>query len=321
MPLRIERTVKPTLTPFGLHHGDTFQFRLRSGRLWEMTLLATRARILARDFNRRHHYHDPGHESGDISAYAFTADVRINGRPYQLRRVVGTQESFYEPAPIDGVCLWFDAVACLFRDAGGFMVEKDWKGEWLCKPAHAARFAVQEEGLPICPEPILPWYPNASAHLDISQCYDGEDCWMGPYNGASAHCGLDINMPKGTILTAPFHLDAHELFHSTAAGFNNNRWRGIRRWADGSLWTIQTHHLIDMLVPERTSLKAGTPYATTAGTAIGLHPHTHFMFQITEQGGQYRLDPWILFWAMGHSPLSPPFHERSPLCIAPDKKK
>ncbi len=301
MSLVIERSVKPTLTPFGLHIGDTFRLQLRSGRLWEMTLLATRARILARDFNRLHSYHDPSHDSGDISAYGFTALVRINGREYELRREVGTQKSFDEPARIEGVCLWLDAVASIFRDAGGFMAEKDWKGGWICKPSQAARFAVQEEGLSLCPEPLHPWYPNESGRPNISQCYDGEDCWMGPYNGASAHCGLDLNMPKGTVLTAPFDLDCHEMFNTLAAGFDNNRWRGVRRWPDGSEWRIQTHHLIEMIVPERTPLKAGTPYATTAGVRVGLHPHTHFMFQITEQGGQYWLDPWIVFWAVFRS--------------------
>jgi len=301
MSLILERAVKSTLTPFGLHLGDSLRFRLRNGRLWEMTLLTTRARILVRDFNRLHHYHDPGHDSGDISAYGFTALVRINGREYELRREVGTSKSFYEPERIDGVCLWFDAAACAFRESRGFMAEKDWKGGWICKPAHAARFAVQEEGLLICPEPLCPWYPNPTGRLDISQCYDGEDCWMGPYNGASAHCGLDINMPMGTVLTAPFSLDTHEMFHSVSAGFNNNRWRGIRRWPDGSEWLIQTHHLIEMTVPERVPLAAGTPYATTAGVSVGLHPHTHFMFQITEQGGQYWLDPWFLFWSIFQS--------------------
>ena len=122
-----------------------------------------------------------------------------------------------------------------------------------------------------------------------------------PYNGASAHCGLDVNMPAGTLLIAPLNLDDHALFHSLAAGFKNNRWRGTRRWPDGSDWHLQAHHLIAMTVPERTPLKAGVSYATTAGTAVGRHPHTHFMFRVLEQGGDYWLDPWILFWAMGQT--------------------
>ena len=52
------------------------------------------------------------------------------------------------------------------------------------------------------------------------------------------------------------------------------------------------------MVPERTPLKAGTPYATGAGVAVGSHQHSHFMFRVLEQGGDYLLDPWILFREM-----------------------
>ncbi|MEN6405939.1 MAG: hypothetical protein ABFC77_05650 [Thermoguttaceae bacterium] len=278
-----ERKSKATLTPFGLNHDETMRFLLRDGKAWELKLLGTSAEITQRKGAR-------------ITAYAFDCDVQINGTSRHLRREVGTQASFYEPWEIDGVRLWFDAVPCIFKDAGGFMLEKDWNVGFLCKPDHKARFVVQEAGMPICPEPVQLWYPNDAGRIDIRQCYNGDDCWMGPYNGAEAHCGLDINMKAGTVLSAPISVDDHYLFHSTAAGFNNNRWRGIRRWPDGSEWWLQAHHLIQMLVPERTPLKAGTPYATTAGVRVGSHQHTHFMFRVIDQGGDYLLDPWILFW-------------------------
>lgn len=289
----LERAAKETLTPFGLNKGDTLRFRLGGG-VWEMTLLSTRSEVTARGFTA---YHDPGHAHGDISAYAFDADVRINGREHTLRREVGTQASFYEPWEIDGVRLWFDAAACAFKDRGGFIEEKDWKTACLCKPAHETRFAAQRADLAICPEPLHPWYPNPERQISIRNCYHGEDCWMGPYNGGAAHCGLDINMPAGTVLTAPISFDDHYLAHSTAAGFGNNRWRGVRRWPDGSQWQLQTSHLIAMLAPEHTPLPRGAQYATAAGTAVGMHEHTHFSFRVFEQGGEYLLDPWILFWA------------------------
>jgi hypothetical protein len=50
-----------------------------------------------------------------------------------------------------------------------------------------------------------------------------------------------------------------------------------------------------MLVPEHGPMKADTPYATTAGVMVGSHEHTHFMFRVLDQGGDYLLDPWILF--------------------------
>lgn len=281
----IERRSKPTLTPFGLNHGQTLRFLLRDGRAWELTLLKTSAEVTQRNGSR-------------ITAYAFDCDVQINGTAHHFRREVGTQASFYEPWEIEGVRLWFDAASCIFQDGGGFMLEKDWSLGLLCKPNHKARFAAQEASLPICPEPLKPWYPNDSGRIDIRECYNGEDCWMGPYEGTSAHCGLDINMKAGTTLTSPLTFDDHYLFNSTAAGFSNNRWRGVRRWLDGSEWWLQSHHLIRMLAAERSPLKAGTPYATTAGVFVGAHEHTHFMFRVLDQGGEYWLDPWILFWEM-----------------------
>lgn len=288
-----ERKSKSTLTPIGLNHSDTLRFTLRDGKPWEMTLLKTSAEVIARLDPARDRRDSP---KGDIAAYAFDCDVRINGKEHHLRREVATQASFYEPWQIDGVHVWFDAASCAFKEDGGFMAEKDWKMGLICQPPHKGRFIVHEADLPICPEPVLPWYPNDTLKLDIRQCYHGEDCWMGPYAGASAHCGLDINMKAGTILSSPIAFDDHYYFHSTAAGFNNNRWRGVRRWPDGSEWWLQSHHLIKMLVPERTPLKAGVPYATTAGVHIGAHQHTHFNFRIQEQGGDYLIDPWILFW-------------------------
>ncbi|MDD4872855.1 MAG: hypothetical protein PHR77_20065 [Kiritimatiellae bacterium] len=280
-----ERKSKATLTPFCLNHNDTLRFILRNGQTWEMTLLKTSAEITQRN-------------NKGITAYAFDCDLQINGKPHHLRREVGTQASFYEPWKIDGVHIWFDAASCAFKEGGGFMLEKDWALGFVCKPNQKARFAVQEADMPVCPEPLKLWYPNDAGRLDIHDCYNGEDCWMGPYGGKAAHCGLDVNMKAGTTLFAPMSFDNHYLFHSTEANFENNRWRGTRRWPDGSEWWLQSHHLIRMLVPERTPLKAGTPYATTAGVYVGSHDHTHFMFRVLDQGGEYWLDPWILFWEM-----------------------
>ncbi len=76
----LARTSKPTLTPFGLNHNDTLRFTCRDGRGWDMTLLATSAAVLEREHAARRGYQDKGHDSGDISAYAFECDLRINGR-------------------------------------------------------------------------------------------------------------------------------------------------------------------------------------------------------------------------------------------------
>lgn len=303
----LHRHVKPTLTPFHLNHGETIVLHLSNGELWEMTLISTSADILSRGpFGGA--AQDPSAKYGDIYSYSFSCQVRINGRLAELRREVGTQQSFYQPRCLDGVNLWFDAASCVFEEQGGFLGEKDWAHGLVCQPQMHARFVVQEAHASICPERLHPWFESPTCELRIEDCYNGEDCWMGPYSGGAAHCGLDINMPAGTILYAPIDFDDQYLFASTAAGYTNNRWKGVRRWPDGSEWCLQSHHLISMLVPERTPLKAGTPYATTAGVAIGSHEHTHFNFRILEQGGDYLLDPWILFWEMlqGDRPRSNP---------------
>jgi hypothetical protein len=180
--------------------------------------------------------------------------------------------------------------------AGGFLVEKDFLGGHVCMPRQHARFAIQDAEASICPEPVGMWCDLPHGGVRIEDCYNGEDCWMGPYGGAFAHCGLDINMPRGSILRTPIPLDIQYYYNTVAAGFNNNRWCGFRTWEDGSIWRISSSHLIDPLVDENIALPKGTEYATTAGTAIGAHEHTHFNLIITEQGGTYLLDPWILFW-------------------------
>ncbi|MHC4917327.1 MAG: PKD domain-containing protein, partial [Planctomycetota bacterium] len=54
-------------------------------------------------------------------------------------------------------------------------------------------------------------------------------------------------------------------------------------------------HLIELTAPPHSKLEAGQEYATTAGTWVGEHEHSHFIFKVTSQGGEYLLDPWILF--------------------------
>ena len=290
--MTLERTIKPTLTPFLLNAGDTINLTLSRGKAWNMTLLGSTAAITKHGTPP---YNDSGHYRGNVAVYEFSAQVEINGQPHTFRREVGSQASFYQPWVVDGVTIWFDASAAAFTHHGGFMEEKDWRQSYICCPSRLTRWAVQEEGLGICPETLCDWFPNPKRPLDIRDCYTGEDCWMGPYNGGSTHCGLDINMAIGTPLFAPFALDTQYLFHNIASNFGNNRWIGQRLWPDGSLWQIQAHHVVEVTVPPHTPLRAGQAYASAAGIAYGATPHSHFLWRISEQGGTYLLDPWILF--------------------------
>ena len=201
------------------------------------------------------------------------------------------------------------------------------EGNLQCVPRKAARFAMQDATLRICPQEMQPWLEEQENFIDVGRCYNGDDCYLGPYLGQACHVGLDINHPKGSLLLAPIDFDTQAYFNSLAAGDNNNRWRGIRRWPNGDVWALQTHHLIDLLQPERVPIQAGTRYATTAGTAVGSHQHTHFEFKIGRKNrirplpasqesasiaspidfdddsaaAQHdpevlHLDPWIVFW-------------------------
>ena len=282
-PNVLELKAKNTVTAVELDHGDTVRFTLANGQTRTLVLQDTDAQILERI-----------HSVGTLDE--FTAKVKIDGHPMTMRRYVGSRETFYEPYVINGLRIWFDGVQDIFE----FLTENH--GE--CKPAKHARFALQDMTMPICPQPLHPWCnrysPGATADanfIDIRNCYNGDDPWLGAYNATEAHGGLDIDHDKGVFLYAPIDFDDHWLFNSVRNGDNNNRWRAIRKWPNGDLWTLQTHHLISLTVPEHSPLKAGTEYARAAGVYIGDHPHTHFVFNTRALNQpEILLDPWIIFW-------------------------
>ena len=95
---------------------------------------------------------------------------------------------------------------------------------------------------------------------------DGDDCYLGPYLGKACYVGMDVNHPKGSVLFAPIRFDTQAYFNSLADGDNNNRWRGIRRWENGDIWALQSHHLIDLLVSENSPLAAGASLTQPANS-------------------------------------------------------
>jgi len=293
----IPRRARDTLTAVELQHGDTLEFTRLDGAVVPITIEDTGANIVSTTLA------EPGVEvqnSADTTVYAFWCDVRVGETALRLEREVGTQRSFYEPWELEGVRIWLDAVDAIFE----FIHET----HGPCRPTancshhlpprRHARLAVQDAELRICPETMHPWCPLPEGGLKIEQCYRGEDCWLGAYDGASAHGGLDINHPKGTPHFAPIDIDDQFLWRSVERGWGNNNWRGIRRWPDGSTWVLGTAHTTDLLVPEHTQLKRGTHYAVGAGVWVGVHEHSHFTFAVFNDGDFIRLDPWILFWQM-----------------------
>ena len=274
---------KDTITPVELDLGEELCFRLRSGEVRRLVLESTSAEVLLTNLE------DTKKEKrGGGTLYRFACRVVVDGHPMSMERYVPSQESFYEPYVINGMRIWFDAVADIFE-----LIEE---AHGACRPNRRARFAVSDARGAICPEEVGLWCPCEEGFIDIGHCYNGDDCWLGPYMGASAHGGLDVNHPTGTPLWAPIAFDDSWLFNSIAAGHNNNRWRGVRAWPDGSKWTLQSHHLTRLLVPEREPIGAGTHYAEAAGVLVGDHDHSHFVFRIEEGGREHLLDPWIVFW-------------------------
>ncbi len=291
----VKREAKDTLTPVEMIHGETLHFRLFDGAAVEIELVDTGAEIMDSTLKI------PGvEEPAATTTYRFWGEFLVNGSAVRLGREVGTQKSFYEPWVIDGVRIWLDAVDAIFdfmRETHGPCRLRE-----ICShnlpPRRQARLALQDASARICPETVHPWCPLPRAGLKIEDCYRGEDCWMGAYDGASAHGGLDLNHPKGTPLYAPIDLDEHFLYNSVAMGHKNNRWRGLRRWANGAQWILQTCHMTHLTVPEHQLLQRGQQYAEGAGVWVGCAEHSHFVFAVFDYGELIRLDPWILFWQM-----------------------
>ena len=307
----IRLQAKDTLTVLEMNCGERLDFTLQNGEIRRLALEKTSARVVERV--------EPG---GVI--YCFECQVNIDGQPMTLRRYVCSQESFYEPYVVNGLRIWPDTVKAVFDL---IPVRYPRRGNLQCVPRKDARFAVQDATLRVCPLQTHPWLDEPQDFIGVGRCYNGDDCYLGPYLGRACHVGMDINHPKGSPLFAPIDCDTQGYFNSLKAGHNNNRWRGIRRWPNGDVWALQTHHLIELLVPEDTPLKAGAKYATTAGVHVGSHEHTHFEFKVGRPRDPQRLpavpdtasiafpvdfddesemaqqqpevlhvDPWVFFW-------------------------
>ncbi len=287
--MTLEKQTRLTLTAFELDVGEELRLTLADGTTRVLRLESTGAAV---DHTTLTEIKKP--EFGARTVLRMHARLVIDGHAADLVRWVGSQKSFYEPWEILGLRIWFDAAAALFDHLN--------EDHGPCKPRKAARFAVQEAGRHICPVLLHPWCPLPPHSLRIEDCYEGGDCWMGPYYGADAHGGLDINHPAGTPIWAPVAIHEHELFNSLANGDNNNRWRGHCRWSDGSVWTLQVHHILRLRVPLDEPVMAGALLADGAGVRNGSHEHSHFVFKVREPGtgpeDEIALDPWILFWQM-----------------------
>lgn len=285
--MAIARKAKSTLTPIEMNIGDTLEYTLRNGQTRTMVLEETDAGVIITNLDTLKTERKHG-----ATLYHFTCKVVIDGHPMTMERYVGSQESFYEPYVINGMRIWFDGVAAIFNN--GIVNEEH--GE--CKPNKDARFAITDMTDRICPDELYCFYDNKENFIDISFCYNGDDCWMGAYNGLEAHGGLDIDQPKGSPNYTPFTIDDHYLFNSLSKGDENNRWRGIHKWDNGDVWVIQNAHMLNLLIPEHVPIKAGIHYADAASVHLGDNEHAHYIFRVKsmENEKEILLDPWIILW-------------------------
>lgn len=281
---------RDTVAAIEMDPGDVLRFKLRNGQIRTLSLEGASAQVLESNLRT------PRKAQGDGGTlYLIKAEVRVDGHPMMLMRYVGSQESFAEPYVVNGMRVWLDFVS----DALALMTDNH-GGNSACAMRRRARFAVNDARDPLAPVPLRHWMPMKRPFIDIANSYNGDDAYMGGYQGAECHAGLDINHPKGSPLFAPIDIHDHYYFNSLAKGDNNNRWRGISKWPNGDTWTLQAHHMVDLLVPEHTPLKAGQMYGAAAGVLPGNNEHSHFVFR-TRAPGQTEdvmLDPWMLFWQM-----------------------
>lgn len=280
-----EEHAKATLTAVELDIGDELTFVLKDGVTRSIRVHSAKAIV-----ERRGMVWDESSDNG-VLRYRISCVLDIDGHHVELVRTIPSDQNFVAPNRLLGMRMWLDAVSGVSE----FLTEDH--GE--CFPARHVRLAVWDERSRICPILLHPWCPLPENGLQVSHCYRGEDTWMGPFRGRDAHGGLDINHPAGTPLWAPIPIDEHRLFDRIGEdGANNNRWRGLHTWPDGSAWVLQSHHLIRLLAPEEEPMPAGTLYAESAGVHPGAVEHSHFVFRVRNGGDEVMLDPWLLFWQM-----------------------
>jgi hypothetical protein len=283
------------IIPLELDLGESCRLELPDGSARVLRLRQTAARVLFTTLDEL-----KVEQLGARTYYEFTCDLEIDGEVHHLRREVPTQRTLYQPWQIAGLTIWFDAVLDIFD----FLTES----HGTCRPNKQARFAIQTAGSRLCPQKVELWCPLPPHGLTILDCYCGEDCWLGPYFGADAHGGLDINHPQGTPIYAPLDIHQHGYFNSLEKGHNNNCWRGFHYWPDGTQWIFECYHMTRLTVPENLPIQAGQQYADGAGVLSGMHQHSHFVFGIRPlDQALVLLDPWILFHQM-HLDHNIPFH-------------
>ena len=300
----IELAAKPTVTPVELNFGDTLKFTLLDGRTRTIRVVDTSARIV---------------ETPVVEGHVFMFDVtlEVDGHKVKVDRYTGTQQAFYEPLVVNGVRIWTDMALSVFNT---IPMRYPGEGNLRQRPWKDVRLALQDATIEDCPVKLSKWFDYVHPSIYIGDCYHGSDCWMGSFGEGATHGGLDVNQRKGDPLYAPLDFDGGGYFNSLAMGDNNNRWRGWRKWPDGSIWAFQVHHVITQRVERGENIRQGMHLFDGAGVWVGGVNHNHYELKIangrmpdwsagslsnedgpgrraleTGQPEVYHLDPWIYF--------------------------
>lgn len=170
---------RDTVAGFEMNHGDVLRFRLRNGQQRTMELVRTEARVLLTNLKA---LKQPQPDGGLL--YEMAAEVRLDGHPLRLVRYVSAQETFAEPYVVNGMRLWLDAVDDIFA-----FVADNHGGKAGCRMEKRARFAANDAADRIAPVDLHPWYPIRKYFLDIGNSYNGDDPYLGAYQGSECHAG------------------------------------------------------------------------------------------------------------------------------------
>jgi len=307
----IKRAAKETITPIELNHNEIIKYQRLDGQVLTIELISTDARIIWTNRDKipedepavTHQGTRYGEQTDRVFRnpkmarlmYEFSCKVKINGVLMNMRRYVGSQEALYEPYVINGVRIWFTGVQKIFEEYGGFLTTRRNDHN---TPGKHARFVLHDMTQRICPDDLYAWFKDGKDRndnfiyqenfIDVGRAYNGDDVHMGAYMGFDSHGGLDVDMAKKSLMYAPFDLDNQ----------SGIRGAGTRKWPNGSEWRINTGHIIEKLVPDNTPLKGGQAYGIGAARGTGQHPHSHFAFEIFEEGISYDIDSWIIFWQL-----------------------
>ena len=300
----IELAAKPTVTPVELNLGDTVKFKLLDGRTRTIRAVDTSARIIETPVAEGH-------------VVMFDVTLEVDGHKVKVDRYTGTQQAFYEPLVVNGVRIWTDMALSVFNT---IPMRYPGEGNLRQRPWKDVRLALQDATIEDCPVKLSKWFDYVHPSIYIGDCYHGSDCWMGSFGEGATHGGLDVNQRKGDPLYAPLDFDGGGYFNSLAMGDNNNRWRGWRKWPDGSIWAFQVHHVITQRVERGENIRQGMHLFDGAGVWVGGFNHNHYELKIangrmpdwsagslsnedgpgrraleTGQPEVYHLDPWIYF--------------------------